>query len=76
MAANDTADITHETVTYPVFSTVQLNMITSPLDGAAAMSSGNGLVGTGFHLSTGSDPERVFKGPMDRCKATTPSLSH
>ena len=27
----------------------------------------------GSHLSTGSKPEQVFKGPVGRCKATTPS---
>ena len=39
--------------------------ITGP-DGAVAMSSANGLVGTGF-------ASRVFKGPTSRCKTTTPS---
>ena len=27
----------------------------------------------GSHLGTGSNPEQVLKGPMDRCKVTTPS---
>ena len=27
----------------------------------------------GSHLDTGSNPERVFKEPVSRCKATTPS---
>ena len=27
----------------------------------------------GSHIGTGSNPEQVFKGPMGRCKATTPS---
>ena len=27
----------------------------------------------GSHLGTGSNPERDFKGPVGRCKATTPS---
>ena len=31
----------------------------------------NGLVGS--HLGTGSNLNWVFKGPMGRCKATTPS---
>ena len=35
-------------------------------DSAVAMSSGS-------HLGTGSNPDRVFKGPMGRCMATTPS---
>ena len=39
--------------------------------GAVAKSSANGLVGTGF--ASRSNPERVFKDPMGRCKATTPS---
>ena len=43
---------------------------TSP-DGAVAMSSANGL---GSHLGIGSNPERVFKGPVGRCKATTLSF--
>ena len=43
--------------------------VTGP-DGALVMSSANGL---GSHLGTGSNPERAFKGPMGRCKATTPS---
>ena len=42
-------------------------------DGAVVMSSANGLVGTGSYLGTGCNPERDFKGPMGRCKATTPS---
>ena len=42
-------------------------------DGAVVMSSANGLVGTGSYLGTGSNPERVFKGPVGRCMATTPS---
>ena len=45
-------------------------------DGAVVISSANGLVGTGSYLGTGCNPERVFKSPMGRCKATThPSLS-
>ena len=40
-------------------------------NGTVAMSSANGLVGSGF--ISGSNPEQVFKGPMGRCKATTPS---
>ena len=36
-------------------------------DGSVAMSSANGLVGTG------SNTERVFKGRMGRCMATVPS---
>ena len=53
-------------------STQMFLSVTSP-DGAVAMSSANGLVGTGSHLGTGSNPVRVFKGPMGRCKATTHS---
>ena len=37
-------------------------------DGSVAMSSTNGLVGTGFAFQSG-----FFKGPMGRCKVTTPS---
>ena len=40
--------------------------VTGP-NGAVAMSSTNGLIGTG------SNPEQVFKAPMGRCKTTTPS---
>ena len=46
--------------------------LTSP-DGAVVMPSATGLVATESHLGTGSNPERVFKGPFGRCKATTPS---
>ena len=38
--------------------------------GAVAMSPANDQ---GSHLGTGSNPERVFKGPVNTCKATTPS---
>ena len=57
-----------------MFYNMKRNMVgdTSP-DGAVAMLSINGLVDMVLHLSTGSNPERVFKVPMDRCKATTPS---
>ena len=46
--------------------------LTDP-DGAVVMSSANGLVGTGFASHYGSNPERVFKDPIGRCMATTPS---
>ena len=46
------------------------SVVTGP-DGAVVMSSANGPVGTGFASHTGSNPERVFKGPMGRCMATT-----
>ena len=42
-------------------------------DGAVAMSSANGLVGTVFASRYWLQPQRVFKGPMGRCMATTPS---
>ena len=42
-------------------------------DAAVAKPSVNALVGMGSHLGTGSNPERVFKGSMGRCKVTTPS---
>ena len=50
---------------------ISTDLNTGP-DGAVVMSSANGL---GSYLSTGSNPERVFKfnGPMGRCMATTPS---
>ena len=46
--------------------------LTGP-DGAVVMSSANGLVCTGFASRYGSNPERVFKDPIGRCMATTPS---
>ena len=42
-------------------------------EGAIAMSSANGLVGTGFACRYRIQPRPGFKGPMGRCKATTPS---
>ena len=42
-------------------------------DGTVAMSLANGLVVLGSHLDTVSNPEQVFKGPVGRCKAITPS---
>ena len=42
-------------------------------DGAVAMSSANGLVGTGFTSRYRLQPRAGFKDPMGRCKATTPS---
>ena len=30
----------------------------------------------GLHLSAGSNPERILKGPGTRCKATILGLSH
>ena len=47
--------------------------LTGP-DGAVTMSSANGLVGTGFVSRYRLQPERVFKGPMGKCKATTASF--
>ena len=38
-------------------------------NGAMAKSSVIRLVGTGRHLSTGSNPEQDFRDPMGRCKA-------
>ena len=43
------------------------------LDGAVATSSANGLVGTGFTSQYRLQQRAGFKGPMGRCKATTPS---
>ena len=43
------------------------------LDGAVAMSSVNGLIGTGFASQYRLQPKRGFKGPIGRCKETTPS---
>ena len=37
------------------------------------MSSANGLVGNVSDLGAGSNPEQGLKGPMGRCKVTTPS---
>ena len=47
-------------------------MMTGP-DGAMAKSLANGLVGTGFVSRYRLQPIADFKGPMGRCKATTPS---
>ena len=41
--------------------------------GVSAMSSVNRLVGTGFASRYRLQPRDVFKGPVGRCKATTPS---
>ena len=46
--------------------------LTSP-DGVVAMTSANGLVGTGFASRYRLQPRTIFKHPMGRCKATTPS---
>ena len=46
--------------------------LTGP-DGAVAKLSVSGLIGTGSHHSTGSNPEQVFIDPVGRCKATKPS---
>ena len=40
-------------------------------DGAMAMTSANGLVGTGFASRYRFQPRAVFKVPLGRCKATT-----
>ena len=40
-------------------------------DPLTVMSSASGLVGLGSHICTGTNPERGFKGPVGRCKATT-----
>ena len=45
---------------------------TSP-DGAVAMSLANGLVGTGIASRYRLQPRAGSKGPVGRCKATTPS---
>ena len=42
-------------------------------DCAVAKSSANGLYVLGSHLGTGSNTERVFKGPMSRCKVSLTS---
>ena len=42
-------------------------------DFTVAMSSAMGLVGTGFASWYWLNPEQVFKSPVGRCKATTPS---
>ena len=53
-----------------------LATITGP-NGAVAISSANGLVGTGFASGYRIQPGRVFKDPMVKCKATLiPLLSH
>ena len=46
--------------------------LTGP-DGVVAMSSPNGQVGTGFASRYRLQPRGIFKGPMGRGKATTPS---
>ena len=48
------------------------SLIISP-DGAVAISLANGLVGTGFASQYWLQPRVDFKGPVGRCKATTPS---
>ena len=47
-----------------------LLLIRTGPDGAVVMSSANGR---GSYLGTGSNPKQIFKGPMGRCKATTPT---
>ena len=47
-------------------------MVTGP-HGAVAMSSANGLVGTGIVSRYQLQSRAGFKGPMGRCKATKPS---
>ena len=42
-------------------------------NGEVAKSSAKRLVGTGFVSWYWLQPKQVFKGPMSRCKATTPS---
>ena len=42
-------------------------------DGTVAMSSANGVVGTGFASQYQLQPRAGFKNPMGRCMATTPS---
>ena len=48
-----------------------LFMLNEPVSMAQLLS--HLLTVLGLHLVTGSNPEQVFKGPIGRCKATTPS---
>ena len=50
-----------------------LTFLTAGPDGAVAMSSTNELVDTGFASRYRLHPKWVFKGPMGRYRATTPS---
>ena len=55
----------------PYFKGEQFRLSARSNNGAVAMSSGNGLVGTGFASQYRLNTERGFKGPMGM--ATTPS---
>ena len=52
---------------------VLIVFLNSP-DGEVVNILASGLVGTGFPSQYWLQPMEVFKGPLGRCKATTPSF--